>query len=46
MTARGCGTGLDPKGPAKVKAHKSILFTDGAPEVEISLQCRPCMLQT
>ena len=33
--ARGSGTGLVTVGPAKVKACKSILFTEGTPEVEI-----------
>ena len=34
-TARGSGTGLVTVGPAKVKACKSILCTQGIPEVEI-----------
>ena len=33
-TSRGSGTGLVPVGPTKVKARKSILFTEGTPEVE------------
>ena len=32
---RGSSTGLCWVGPAKVKASKSILFTEGSPEVEI-----------
>ena len=31
-TARGSGTDLCRRGPAKVKALKSILFTEGSPE--------------
>ena len=34
-TARGFCTGLATVGPAKVKAFKSILFTEGSPEVKI-----------
>ena len=34
-TARGSCTGFVTAGPAKVKAYKSILFTEGFPEVEI-----------
>ena len=30
-------TELSPVGPAKIKACKSILFTEGSPEVEIRL---------
>ena len=43
-TARGSGTGLRLVGPAKVKASKSILFTEVSPEVEISLYLfgHPC----
>ena len=36
-TAGGSSTGLGPVGPAKVKARKSILFTEGTPEVKINL---------
>ena len=35
-TARGSNTGLVPVGPAKVKTRKSVLFTEGTPEVKIS----------
>ena len=38
-TSRGSSTGLVPVGPTKVKAHKSILFTEGTPEVEIKNTC-------
>ena len=34
-TARGSSTSLVSVGPAKVKACKSILFTEGIPEVKI-----------
>ena len=34
-TARGSGTSIVIVGPAKVKACKSDLFTEGIPEVEI-----------
>ena len=34
-TARGSITELVPVGPTKVKACKSVLFTEGTPEVEI-----------
>ena len=34
-TARGSGTSLVAVGPAKFKACKSILFTEGSPEVKI-----------
>ena len=33
-TARGSDTGLCCRGPAKVRARKSILFTEGSPRVE------------
>ena len=33
--ARGSSTGLVPVVPANVKARKSILFTEGTPEVKI-----------
>ena len=33
-TARGSSTGLFQGGPTKVKARKSILFTEGSPEVK------------
>ena len=33
-TARGSITGLVPVGLNKVKARKSVLFTEGTPEVE------------
>ena len=36
-TARGYSTGLSLVGPAKVKAPKSIIFIEGAPEVENNL---------
>ena len=32
--ARGSSNGLCHKGPSKVMAHNSILFTEGSPEVE------------
>ena len=38
-TARGSGTGLSQVGPAWVKASKSVLFTEGSPEVEIKNIC-------
>ena len=38
-TARGSTTWLLPVGPAKVKARKFILFTEGAPEVKIKNTC-------
>ena len=34
-TARGSKTGLVPVGPTKVKAHKSVLLTEGPLAVEI-----------
>ena len=34
-TARGFSTGLCRRGPAKVKACKFVLFTEGSPEVEM-----------
>ena len=37
-TARGSGTGLVTVGSAKVKACKSIIFTEGIPEVKITVQ--------
>ena len=36
-TARGSSTDLCWVGPTKVKASKSILFTEGSPEVEINV---------
>ena len=36
-TTRGSSTGLCRVGPAKVKASKSIIYTEGPPEVEIIL---------
>ena len=42
-TARESNTGLVPVGPTKVKAHKSILFTYGTPEVEIMKSCHICI---
>ena len=36
-TARGSSTGLVPGGPTKVKAAKSVLITEGTPEVEINI---------
>ena len=38
-TARGSSSGLCWVGPAKVKASKSNLFTEGYPEVEIKNTC-------
>ena len=35
-TARGSSTGLVPVDPTKVRARKSILFTECTPEVEIT----------
>ena len=37
--ARGSSTGLEIVGHTKVKACKSILFTEGIPEVEIKNTC-------
>ena len=34
-TARGSCTSLVTVGPTKVKAGKSVLFTEGTPEVEV-----------
>ena len=34
FTARGSSTGLCRRGPTKVKACKSIIFSEGSPEVE------------
>ena len=39
-TARGSSTGLVPVGLTKVNACKSILFTEGTAEVEISQFCQ------
>ena len=36
-TARGSSYGLVPVSPAKIKARKSILFTEGTPEVEVNV---------
>ena len=36
ITARGSNTVLVTIGPTKVKAFKSVLFTDGIPEVKIN----------
>ena len=38
-TARGSGIRFVPVSPTKVKAPKSILFTEGTPEVEIKNTC-------
>ena len=38
-TARGSSTRLVPLGPTKVKAHKSVLFSEGAPKVKIKNTC-------
>ena len=38
-TARGSSTGLCCVGPAKVKASKSVLFTEGSPELKIKNVC-------
>ena len=37
----GSGTGLPAVVPTKVKAHKSIIFTEGTPEVEINAKMTP-----
>ena len=37
ITARGSNNRLVPVGPTKVKACKSILFTEGTPEVKIKI---------
>ena len=42
-TARGSSTSLVTLGPTKVKACKSILFTEGIPEVEIIRVMYVCM---
>ena len=42
ITARGSSTGLVLVGPTKFKACKSILYTEGTPEVEVR---NPCLIQ-
>ena len=37
-TAKGSSIGLAPVGPTKVKACKSILFTEGTTEVKIKIK--------
>ena len=39
-TARGSGTGLVTVGPAKVKACKSILITEGVYSLKVSLKSK------
>ena len=39
-TARGSGTGLVTVGPAKVKACKSFLFTEGVYSLKVSLKSK------
>ena len=39
ITARVSSTGLVMTGPTKVKACKSVLFTEGTPKVEIKNTC-------
>ena len=34
-----CSTWFVPVGPSKVKTRKSVLFTEGTPEVEIKNAC-------
>ena len=38
-TARGFSTGLVTVGPTNLKDHKSVLFTEGIPEVEKKYTC-------
>ena len=38
-TARGFSTSLVTVGPSKVKGRKSVLFTEGTPEVKIKNTC-------
>ena len=43
-TARGSSTGLVIVGPTKVKACKSILFTEGIPEIKINYVSDVCVM--
>ena len=45
-TAKGSITRLFLVGPAKVKASKSILLTEGSPEVEIKKTCLTLLSQS